>query len=229
MSAGSIQCGRGKSRFGVAGSGIDEGARNMGLIAEVVVPACSGRVIDVKVGQQLRVVAPEGPQAADVVAFNPNDPRESLCVWLTRHMSGSFATASRFYTKLPAGRVMFELASAPEGCFWLSPGRCNRLKYESQGRADHPNCQDILSGVLDPYGLGGFYVPDVLNIFMNPSMHTDGTYEFLPSPVEAGAYVALQALMDATVAVSACPDDAEYNNGQPKPIVMQTWDSPMHR
>lgn len=198
----------------------------MDLVEEVVVPACSGGVIDVRAGQQLRVVAPEGPQAADVVAFNPRDPRESLCVWLTRHMSGSFATASRFYTRLPAGRVMFELAGAPEGCFWLSPGRCNRLKYEAQGRAGHPNCQDILSGVLEPYGLSGFDVPDVLNVFMNPSMRTDGTYTFLPSPVEPGGYVALTALMDATVAVSACPDDSDYNMGRPKPLLLQTWAAP---
>jgi uncharacterized protein len=193
------------------------------LVEQVAVPSCSGSVIRVEAGQQLRVVAPEGPQAADVVAFNPQEPRESLCVWLTRHMSGNFGRASRFYTKLPAGRVMFELGEATEGSFWLSPGRCNRLKYAAQGRTNHPNCQDILSETLEPYGLGGFDVPEVLNIFMRPVMHTDGTYKFLASPIEPGGYVALNAVMDAVVAVSACPDDAEYNIGYPKSLLLQVW------
>jgi uncharacterized protein YcgI (DUF1989 family) len=190
----------------------------------VVVPACTGGVIEVRAGQQLRIVAPEGPQAADVVAFNPSDPRESLSSWLTRHLSGSFAEATSFYTKLPAGRVMFELDEAPVGCFWLSPGRCNRLKYEAQGRPDHANCQDILSATLEPFGLGGFDVPEVRNIFMRPVMKTDGTYEFAASPVQPDGYVALAAVMDAVVVVSACPDDADYNAGRPKPLALQVWD-----
>ena len=194
------------------------------LANEVVVPRCTGGMISVNAGQQLRIVAPEGPQAADVVAFNPDEPRESLCVWLTRHMSGNFGRAARFYTKLPAGRVMFELDEAPEGSFWLSPGRCNRLTYQEQGRAGHANCQDILSETLEPYGLSGFDVPEVLNIFMRPVMHTDGGYEFLASPVEPGGYVALNATMHAVVAVSACPDDAPYNAGYPKSLLLQTWD-----
>lgn len=201
------------------------GGVNVELANEVFVPACTGGVIDVSAGQQLRVVVPEGPQAADVVAFNPDEPRESLCVWLTRHMSKSFARAETFYTRLPTARVMFTLASAPEGSFWLSPGRCNRLKYAEQGRPDHANCQDILSEVLEPYGLSGFDVPEVLNIFMNPAFGTDGTYAFLPSPVEPGGYVALNAHMNSTVAVSACPDDSDYNDGKPKPLVLQVWNN----
>jgi uncharacterized protein YcgI (DUF1989 family) len=35
-------------------------------------------------------VALEGPQATDLVAWNPDDRRESLSWWLTRHVSGNF-------------------------------------------------------------------------------------------------------------------------------------------
>jgi hypothetical protein len=117
------------------------------------------------------VVAVEGAQAADLVAFNAIDYRESLCTWLTRHMSGSFAWADQIYTKLPAGRVMFDVEHAQPGVFWLSSGRCNRLKYEKLGKPWHANCQDILAATIEPYGLDGFDVPDVLNLFMNPRLH----------------------------------------------------------
>jgi uncharacterized protein YcgI (DUF1989 family) len=193
------------------------------LLQSIDVPSCEARAVTVDEGQQLRVVAVEGPQAADLIAFNAGDHRESLCTWLTRHMSGSFATAEQVYTKLPAGRVMFEVEHAPPGVFWLSPGRCNRLKYERLGKPGHANCQDILAAAIEPYGLGPFDVPDVLNLFMNPRLHEDGTYEFLASPVAPGDHVALRARMDVLVVVSACPDDAPYNNGYPKPLALEVW------
>jgi uncharacterized protein len=192
-------------------------------LASIEVPACEGRAFTVRAGQQLRVVAVDGAQAADLIAFNADDHRESLCTWLTRDMSGSFARAEQVYTKLPAGRVIFDVERAPPGVFWLSPGRCNRLKYERQGRPGHPNCQDILAATIAPYGMSGFDVPDVLNLFMDPLLHEDGTYEFRASPVRPGDHVALRARMDTLVAVSACPDDAPYNLGRPKRLVMEVW------
>ena len=45
----------------------------------------------------------------------------------------------------------------------------------------------------------------------------------LASPVEPGDYVALRARMDVLVAVSACPDDAPYNGGYPKPLAAEVW------
>lgn len=193
-------------------------------VAEITIPKREGRSFTVEAGQVMRVVAVEGAQAADLVAFNADDHRESLCTWLTRHMSGSFVTAEEIYTKLPAGRVMFTVEHAPPGVFWLSPGRCNRLKYEKLGKPGHPNCQDILAATIEPYGMSGFDVPDVLNVYMNARLRTDGTYEFLASPVEPGDHVALRARMRVLVAVSACPDDAAYNLGYPKSLKVEIWE-----
>jgi uncharacterized protein YcgI (DUF1989 family) len=194
------------------------------LVAALTVPAAEGRSFAVRRGQQLRVIAVEGPQAADLVALNAEDPRESLSTWLTRQQSGSFLYAERFYSKLPAGRVMFTLDSAPPGCFWLSPGRCNRLTYARRGHPDHANCQDILAATLAPHGIGPFDVPEVLNLFMRPQLRPDGTYAFQASPVQAGDYVAFRAELDLLVAVAACPDDAAYNAGFPKPVAVEIWE-----
>src|SRR5215211_3170997 len=144
------------------------------LVERVEIPKCEGGSLTMRAGQELRVVAVEGPQAADLVAWNADDIRESVSSWLTRHMSHNFGMARDVYTKLPAGRVMFEVLDPRPGMLWLSPGRCNRLKY---GDPDHPNCQDILAATIEPYGLSAFDVPEVLNIFMNPRLHDDGTYE----------------------------------------------------
>jgi hypothetical protein len=190
------------------------------LVAAVDIPKCEGRSITVRAGQELRVIAIDGPQAADLVAWNPDDVRESVSSWLTRHMSHNFGRARDIYTKLPAGRVMFTVLDERDGMLWLSPGRCNRLKY---GDPEHPNCQDILAATIAPYGLSAFDVPEVLNVFMNPQLHEDGTYQFRASPVEPGDYFAMRAELDAVVVVSACPDDAPYNAGRPKPLRLEVW------
>ena len=190
------------------------------------VPACEGRSWTVSAGQEVRIVAVEGPQAADVIAWNAQDPRESLSAWLTRHMSHNFGRAKTVFSKLPAGRPMFTVLSDRPGLLWLSPGRCNRLKYaELLGDPDHANCQDILAATIEPFGMSAFDVPEVLNVFMNPRLHEDGTYEFLASPVEPGDYFAMRAEMDVVMAVSACPDSSAYNAGRPKPLRIDIVDA----
>lgn len=187
---------------------------------EILIPKCEGRALRVARGEVLRIVAVEGPQAADMIAFNAEDFRESLSTWLTRHMSGSFRSATDIYTKLPAARVMFRVLNAPSGVFWLSPGRCNVLTYSKKAgiAGPHPNCQDILAGVIEPFGLTAYDVPEVLNLFMDPVFHADGTYEFRASPVRPGDAIDLQAEMNCLVAISACPSEGPYNVGGPKAL-----------
>jgi uncharacterized protein YcgI (DUF1989 family) len=193
------------------------------LQQEILVPKCDGRSWSVAAGQEVRIVAVEGPQAADVIAWSAADPRESMSSWLTRHMSGSFKRATKVYSKLPAGRLMFTVLTPGDDFLWLSPGRCNRLKYAEQGRPDHANCQDILAATIAPFGMSAFDVPEVLNVFMNPQFNTEGGYKFLPSPVETGGYFAMRAEMEVVMAVSACPDDAPYNGGYPKGLKIEVW------
>lgn len=190
---------------------------------EVEIAPRTGQVFEVERGDLVRIVAVEGPQAADLIAFNRHDLRESLSAWLTRHMSHSFIQAHEFYSKLPAGRVMFTATTDTPGVLWLSPGRCNPLSYRTRGDGGpHISCQEILEGCVAELGLGPFDVPEVLNIFMKADLHPDGTYAFSPSPVVAGESFDMVAEMDATIAVSACPDEfGAYNEFQTRPLGIQ--------
>ncbi len=194
------------------------------VVDEFIIPKCEGRIFKVKKGQVLRIVQVEGVQAVDLIAFNQHDLRESLSVWLTRHLSGSFTKAEKIYTKLPAANLMFTVLNWRPGIFWLSPGRCNRKTYEifHKFKEYHKNCQDILAGCIKEYGLTEWDVPEVLNIFMNVKFKPDGTYQFSASPVKKGDYMDLLAEMDCIVAISACPDDqSSYNDFTPKPLKIQ--------
>lgn len=190
------------------------------LVERIDIPRCEGRSWKMRAGQELRIVAVEGPQAADLVAWSADDVRESMSTWLTRQMSGNFGVAREIYTKLPAARVIFRVLDQRPRMLWLEPGRCNRLRYGGL----ETSCQDILAAAIAPYGLSAFDVPEVLNVFMDPRLHEDGTYEFLPSPVAPGDHFALQAEMDAVVAVSACPSQGAFNVGGPKPLRIEVWE-----
>ncbi len=194
------------------------------VVKEIIIPKCEGKSFRVNKGQILRLIAIDGPQAADLIAFNPHDMRESLSAWLSRHLNHSFTKAEYLYTKLPAGNVMFKVLTQLDGVFWLSPGRCNRFSYEMNKGVHgyHKNCQDILAGCIKEYGLSDFDVPEVVNLFMNAKLHEDGTYEFLESPVKQGDYVEMEAKMDSLVAVSACPDElSAYNAFEAKRLKIE--------
>ncbi len=195
------------------------------LKEDFIIPSGKGRAFPVKKGQTLRVIEVESPQGADLIMFNLHDLKESFCAWLTRQFSQNFKNAQKLYSKLPAGNVMFTILTEKKDVYWLSGGRCNRFTYERLGvKGYHQNCQDILAECIRPYGLTPYDVPDVFNIYMNPILHEDGTYEFKASPVSQGDYVDLLAEMDCLVAVAACPDDLRaINDFKAKPIGIQIF------
>ncbi len=193
-------------------------------VKEFMIPKCKGRSFTIKKGELLRIIEVDGPQAADMVAFNEHDLRESFSAWLTRQSSRSFTRTRKLLSKLPAGNVMFTVLTDVPGIYWLTGGRCNSLLYKTQYgvKRYHRNCHDILAECLKPHGLSEWEVPEVFNVFMNAKFTVDGTYEFEKSPVSKGDYVDLRADMDCLVAVSACPDDiGEYNERKPKALKIQ--------
>ncbi|TMQ00547.1 MAG: urea carboxylase-associated family protein [Thaumarchaeota archaeon] len=196
----------------------------LNVVKEFTIPKCEGRSFTIKKGELLRIIEIEGPQAADMVAFNEHDFRESYSAWLTRQSSRSFTRPKKLRSMLPAGNVMFTVLTDVPGVYWLSAGRCNSFLYRDLYgiRGYHKNCHDILAESLKPFGISEWDVPDVFNVFMNAKLGSTGTYEFDKSPVSKGDYVDLRAEMDCLIATSACPDDiGAYNGGKPKPLKIQ--------
>ena len=178
------------------------------------IPFATGEVFDADAGDVLRIIALDGAQGVDLIAFNRRDMRESFSTWLTRHASGSFTSATEFYSKLPAGRLMFSTVTDKAGLMFLSPGRCNRITYEKLlGLPDHPNCQDILAGCVERLGLDPFDVPEVLNLFFTATFRPDGTYDYVIPDVKPGDSIDLRVHMDLTIAISNCPNDLHYGPG----------------
>ncbi len=196
----------------------------MKILNEFTIPKCEGRSFEIRKGQTLRIIQVEGSQGADMIAFNHDDLRESLSAWLTRHLSGNFTRATKIYSKLPAGNVMFSVLTDLQDQFWLTPGRCNILTYQLKYgvKEYHKNCQDILAKCIEPYGMTQWDVPEVLNMFTKGVLHRDGSYQLGEPQVKKGDCIELLAEMDCLVAISACPDElGAYNGYAPKPLKIQ--------
>jgi uncharacterized protein len=183
---------------------------------QVLIPATEGAAFVVRRGETIRVIDLEGHQIGDFICFNLHQPREKLSTGETVNFnslagSGSIhlTVGSKFYSNLQ--QPMFEIVEdLAEGVHDLLFAPCSSALYAAcMGDPAHRNCRDNLTKAVEPYGLGYLDVPDPINLFQSTRPRADGTIDYQPAATEAGEYVALKALMDCLVAISACPFDGE--------------------
>jgi uncharacterized protein YcgI (DUF1989 family) len=187
----------------------------MRLVERIVVPPCAGKGFDVRKGQVLQIVLPEGPQVVDLDAFNRANPRETFGRAVTLSREGAhLTTGNRLFTAPPWEHLMFTITAdtvprrrSPRGAIShdVLGGRCSRqLRIERYG-SDTPGCQEYLADAIAAFGLGPEYVHDPFNIFMKTGLDEHDKYFFEDPDAAAGDYIELRAEMDCLVAVSTCP------------------------
>ena len=162
-----------------------------------------------------------GQQICDFVCFHLHHLAEKLSTGETvdfNTLTGSgcmhFTVGSNFYSNLQ--QPMFEIVEGhANGLHDSLFAPCSSALYVAAGAANHRNCRDNLIDAVEPHGLGYLDVPDSINPFQYSRVRADGTIDDWPAAAQAGEYVALRALMDCIVAVSACPYDIEIDGQRP--------------
>lgn len=187
----------------------------MELVAQLVVPPCTGKAFDVREGQVLRIVLPEGPQVVDFDAFNRHHFRETFGSSVTRGYEGAHLTiGNRLWTNPPYERVMFVITGDtvqhnpdPRGAIShdVMMGRCSRKRRIARYNSDTPGCQENIAAAIAEFGLGDEHVHDPFNIFMKTGIDERDRYFWVESDAVVGDYIELRAEMDCLVAVSTCP------------------------
>jgi uncharacterized protein YcgI (DUF1989 family) len=179
----------------------------------------TGAAFELKRGQILRVIDPEGEQVSDLVAFSKADVRE----WLS---SGrTFDYNNTIY--LTAPDVLYSNRSNPmltivrdtvgRHDFLLTPCSPEMFRKIYHATGDHPSCFENLAVSLGPFGIHPDTIPTTFNIFMNVEISADGKFEVLPPRSRAGDFIELRAEMDLIVGVTACSAE-QSNNYRFKPI-----------
>jgi hypothetical protein len=206
---------------------LSKGVSSRPLIGSTVIPERTGRAFRVAVGQVLRVRCHEGPQVADLIAFNADDPREKFWQARTRVVHGGHLGVGDQLWSIPTWtRPMLTMISDTVAHGARADGarshdllfcRCDARLYElvHKRTGGAPNCNDNLVAAIAPFGLEAGDVHDPFNIFMTTGLNASGKPFYLPSDAKTGDYVDLLAEMNVLVAISACPGGSSGKQSYP--------------
>src|SRR5262249_24582182 len=132
------------------------------LVKSETIPARTGRAVRVAEGEILRVRCPEGPQVADLIAFNVDDPREKFWQARTRVVRGGhLGVGDQLWSIPPWTRPMMTLIADTLEHGDLVDGarshdllfcRCDARLYElvHKRTSGHANCNDNLIAAIAP-------------------------------------------------------------------------------
>ena len=148
----------------------------------------TGKAIELRRGQILRIEQIEGGQCVDFNCFNLDDYKEYMHTGRTRTLHGLYPTAGHFmWSAPPRERALIYILEDTAHCNDVMFPRCSANLYESlYGLPVHTNCHDIQSEAQREYGLTPDDVHDSFNLFMKTGVDPDGKPVRGASAHEAG-------------------------------------------
>jgi uncharacterized protein YcgI (DUF1989 family) len=185
-------------------------------VEQFIVPMRSGRAWPVRAGQIFRIVAVEGPQVADLNAWNLANPRERFWAARTKQLHRAHVTThDRLWSCLPYLRPMLTITNDTirygrdedgAGCHDLLGTRCDPYVHKMLNGEDFDLCcHSNLVRAVAPYRLTELDVHDVLNIFQVTGLTADDRYFVKASPAKKGDFLEFFAEIDVLCAISTCP------------------------
>jgi hypothetical protein len=179
------------------------------LIEEFVLEPATGKALELRRGQVLRIEQVVGEQCADFNVFNLHDYKEFFHTGRTRHMHGLNPTTGDFlWSAPPRERPMAAIVADTVGTNDVLYPRCSAFLFEYQyGLPVHTNCHDMQAEAQREYGLTPDDVHDSFNFFMNTGVDAAGRPFIGSNNAKRGDYVEVLALMDLLVVPNVCGAD----------------------
>jgi uncharacterized protein YcgI (DUF1989 family) len=196
------------------------GTRKRKLVSEYVLEPGTGKALEVRSGQILRVEQIQGAQCVDFNCFNLHDYKEAMHVGRMRAMYGLVPSKGDFiWSAPPREQAMMYILEDSVGCNDVMFSRCNAYLYESvYGFAGHTNCHDIQAEAQREFGLTPDDVHDSFNMFMCTEVR-DGRLQINRQKSAPGDHVELLALMDVLAVPNVCGNDVgRTSNFSLKPV-----------
>lgn len=180
----------------------------------------SGTAFRLRAGELLTVIDPEGEQVSDLVAFAAQDMREVLSNGRTFDYEETIRLTQGNRIWSNRSRPMLEIVADSVGQhdFLLTPCSEATFRHFYPTKPVHRGCMGNLVEALAPYGVEEHQIPTAFNLFMNvPVDGASGKVRVLPPVSKAGDSIALRALIDLVVGLTAC-SAYDSNGGSFKPI-----------
>jgi len=183
------------------------------------IPPQTGVAFELRRGQTLRVIDPEGEQVADLIAFSSADRREVLSSGRTIDYANTIYLTTGHTLYSNRSNPMFTIVRDDVGRhdFLLTPCSCETFKIIYKHGEAHPSCFGNLCQNLARFGIEPDAIPTTFNIFMNVEVLPSGELKIGPPRSQAGDSFEVRAEMDLLVGLTACSAEMS-NNYAFKPI-----------
>jgi uncharacterized protein YcgI (DUF1989 family) len=178
-------------------------------VRELTIEPGTGKALELRRGQVLRIEQATGRQCADFNCFNLHDYKEFFHTGRTRHLHGLHPTKGDFlWSAPPRERPMMAIIEDTVGTNDVLYPRCSGFLFEHHyGLAVHTNCHDIQAEAQREFGLTPDDVHDSFNFFMHTGVDAAGRPFIAKNTAKRGDYVELLALIDVLAIPNVCGAD----------------------
>jgi uncharacterized protein YcgI (DUF1989 family) len=198
------------------------------LRKRIDVPARTGRLVEVKAGELVRVLTEDGGQVGDVFVFVSGDMAEYLSAAHTRaYLSRLFPAVGQPFVTNQRRPILTLVDDTSPGRHDLLIPACDPARYRQLGVTGwHASCAENLATAVATIGVDLATVPQPVNVFMDIPVTATGELNWNTSPAQAGASITFLAELDCIVVVSACPQDlVDINGGVTRPLMIEVLTS----
>ena len=193
---------------------------------EWVMQPGTGKAVELRTGQILRIEQVEGGQCVDFNCFNLHDYKEFMHCGRTRTVHGFHPSRGTFlWSGPPRERALMYILEDTYGRNDVLFPRCSAYLYESAyGFDTHTNCHDIQAEAQREYGLTPDDVHDSFNLFMCTEVSGPHAATITRQDSRAGDHVDLLALTDVLAVPNVCGADVmRTSNFSLKPIALSVF------
>jgi uncharacterized protein YcgI (DUF1989 family) len=185
----------------------------------VEIPPRSGAAFELKEGQLRTVIDPQGCQVADLLAYSAADVREVISNGRTFDYEEtiSLTAGNTLWSNRSNPMLAIEADTVGRHDFLLTPCSEATFRHFYPEHPVHRGCFGNLAEALAPYGIEPDAIPTAFNLFMNVPVAGDGKLRVDPPVSKAGDSIALRAVVDCVIGLTACSAYAS-NGGSFKPI-----------
>ncbi len=196
------------------------------LTESIEVPASHGRALGVSPGERLRIIDVEGRQVGDLAAWRRGQPEEYLSPahTVTRNWRITLRPGDILATNLR--NDMFRVIADTVGYHDLIVPCCDPVAYlKRYGLAHHRSCTCNLEEALAAIGADCPVRGEMaFNLFMRNRIGPMGEMVYEEPTHGPGSHMELECLIEAVVALSACPQDQTPTNGwKCTPMRIERW------
>lgn len=184
-----------------------------------IIPPRTGKGIELKKGQKLKVTDLKGEQVSDFFCFFKDDQEDYLSSGRTMDYLSKLIPTTGDILYSSKSRPMAKIVEDKVGRhdFLLTP--CSKDTFRIIYGDEHPHhgCEGNLRGAFQSLDLHLEAFPTTFNLFMNVVIGQDGSLVVAPPTSKGGDYIVIEAMEDLLVGLTAC-SALQSNNGSFKPI-----------